>query len=72
MLRKYLLRLGYGLHESVEADKHDIWEVRNCSITEVALGEKEPGEFLRLGASGHIMEYAITEYAKERLENSTG
>jgi hypothetical protein len=50
-------------------DKPDLWEVRNCSITEIVLGEKEPGEFVRIGDWEHLAKYV---YTKERLENSTG
>ena len=46
-------------------------EVRNCSITEIMLGEKGPGEFVRMGDWDHIMG-SFTELYQERLENSTG
>ena len=69
-LRNLLIkRLGYQLHESLtrRGVRDDIWEVKNCSITEVILeGDKGPGEFIRLGDWEHLVE---TSYD---LENSTG
>ena len=72
VLRKYLIGQNYKLHESIMTDKPDLWEVRNCSITEIVLEEKGPGEFVRMGDWEHVAKYAMNEYAKERLENSTG
>ena len=69
-LRRLLLqRFGYQLHESLtrRGVRDDIWELRNCSITEIVLeGDKGPGEFIRLGDWEHLVE---TSYD---LENSTG
>jgi hypothetical protein len=46
--------------------------VRNCSITEIVIvGERGPGEFVRMGDWDHVME-TFTEMYQERLENSTG
>jgi len=69
-LRNILIkRFGYRLHGSLTRNGiHDgIWELRNCSITEILLeGEKGPGEFIRLGDWEHLVE------ASYDLENSTG
>jgi broad specificity phosphatase PhoE len=73
VLRKYLMSMNYRIHESLkerEEQKNDFWEVRNCSITEVLLGDKGPGEFIRMGDWDHILD-ALT-HAKDRLANSTG
>ena len=72
VLRKYLIRNNYRVDDSSNNSKNDFWEVRNCSITEIRLGERGPGEFLRMGDWGHIVQEATTEDTKERLENSTG
>ena len=69
VLRQYLLGNGYRLHDSLAREAPDFWELRNCSITEVNVGEQEPGEFIRLGDWDHI---ASAFNCHERLENSTG
>ena len=61
---------NYRIHDSVDTQKG--FEVRNCSITEVVLGENGPGEFVRMGDWDHILEELDSEYATKRLENSTG
>ena len=74
-LRNLLIkRLGYQLHESLtrRGVRDDIWEVKNCSITEIILeGDKGPGEFIRMGDWDHIMA-SFTQLFEERLEDSTG
>jgi len=72
VLRKYLMGLNYRFHGSLLKQTNDFWEVRNCSITEIVLGNKGPGEFIRMGDWEHILQYAISEYTEEKLENSTG
>ena len=67
-LRRYLLSHNYRIHESI---KDTQWEVPNCSISEVMLGEKGPGEFIRFGDWDHLHEKASI-YSLNRLENSTG
>lgn len=65
-LRKYLLGFNYKVDESLMASSTDFWEVRNCSITEISIGDKGPGKFIRMGASGHLLGET------EDLANSTG
>lgn len=69
-LRNMLIkRYGYKLSESLTTRgiRDEIWELRNCSITEIVLeGDKGPGEFIRVGDWQHLVE---TSYD---LENSTG
>jgi broad specificity phosphatase PhoE len=65
-LRKYLLERNYKIDESLMASATDFWEVRNCSVTEISIGEKGPGKFIRMGASGHLLGKT------EDLANSTG
>ena len=72
VLRKHLIRNNYRVDDSLMNSKNDFWEVRNCSITEIQLGEKGPGEFIKMGDWEHIIQEATAEYTKERLENSTG
>jgi broad specificity phosphatase PhoE len=75
VLRKYLIGLNYRVHESLkeQQEERDFWEVRNCSITEVVIGEKGPGEFIRMGDWDHILDlYTGAQFARDRLENSTG
>jgi broad specificity phosphatase PhoE len=72
VLRKHLMGLNYRFHESLVKETNDFWEVRNCSITEIVFGDKGPGEFTRMGDWQHILQYAISEYTKKQLENSTG
>lgn len=70
LLRDYLIARNYAIHDSLDKEKR--FEVRNCSITEVVLGENGPGQFIRMGDWDHILEYLDSEYASQRLENSTG
>ena len=72
VLRKYLIRNNYRVDDSLMNSRHDFWEVRNCSITEIRLGEKGSGEFIRMGDWGHIIQEATADVTRERLENSTG
>jgi len=66
-LRKYLLERNYKFDESLMASATDFWEVRNCSVTEISIvGEKGPGKFIRMGASGHLLGKS------ENLASSTG
>jgi broad specificity phosphatase PhoE len=66
-LRKHLLeQRNYKVDESLMASATDFWEVRNCSVTEISIGEKGPGKFIRMGASGHLLGKT------EDLANSTG
>src|SRR5271169_6651021 len=39
VMRKYLLGLNYRFHKSLVKETNDFWEVRNCSITEIVLGD---------------------------------
>lgn len=72
VLRKYLIGNNYRVDDSLMNSKNDFWEVRNCSITEIQLGEKGPGEFIRIGDWEHIIQEGTTDCTKEPLENSTG
>ena len=72
VLRKYLIGLGYRIHSSLTSQAEDFWEVRNCSITEVHLGDRGPGEFVRMGDWDHVLDSLNSMYTRERLENSTG
>ena len=76
VLRKYLMGMNYGMHESLKErveEESDFWEVRNCSITEVLLGDKGPGEFIRMGDWDHVLDaFTEAQYTKDQLENSTG
>ena len=73
VLRKYLTGKNYRIDESlIRAKQDDLFEVRNCSITEIVLGDKGPGEFVRMGDWEHIIQYVTEENSKGRLENSTG
>jgi broad specificity phosphatase PhoE len=65
-LRHYLLSHNYRVHESI---KYTRWEVPNCSISEIILGEKGPGEFIRFGDWHHLRKALDSQ---DRLENSTG
>jgi hypothetical protein len=48
-------------------------EVRNCSITEIEIGEKGPGEFIRHGDWSHIFKALESDPKElEELEDSTG
>jgi broad specificity phosphatase PhoE len=72
VLRKYLIGNNYQVDDSLMNSRNDFWEVRNCSITEIQLGEKGAGKFIRMGDWGHILQEGTAACTKERLENSTG
>lgn len=71
-LRHYLRSMNYRIHDSLlkNGELRDK-EVRNCSITEIVLAEKGPGEFIRMGDWDHIMA-SFTQLYEDRLEDSTG
>lgn len=46
------------------------YEVRNCSISEIILKERGPGEFIRMGDWSHIIQ-ADEEDTNDCLEDST-
>jgi len=72
-LHKLLIeRNGYLIHENLDSFGDGIWEVRNCSITEIVLRERGPGQFIRMGDWEHIWKAAELDDTKDRLENSTG
>jgi len=74
VLRKYLMAQNYGIHDSLmcgPGERYD-FEVRNCSISEIVLEERGPGEFIKLGSWDHIMQALDTLDTKDRLKNSTG
>ena len=68
-LRKYLMSRNYKVVPSINTS-----EVRNCSITEIVIGERGPGEFVRMGNWQHIIKEMElnTPCSPERLESSTG
>jgi broad specificity phosphatase PhoE len=68
MMRRYLLGLNYRVHESITNNQ---WEVPNCSISEIVLGEKGPGEFIRFGDWDHL-DQGSGSHSIDRLANSTG
>ena len=72
MLRRYLRSINYRIHDSLlkYGELRDS-EVRNCSITEIVVPKKGPGEFIRMGDWDHIMA-SFTELSEDRLEDSTG
>ena len=72
MLRRYLRSINYRIHDSLlkYGELRDS-EVRNCSITEIVISKKGPGEFIRMGDWDHIMA-SFTELSEDRLEDSTG
>jgi hypothetical protein len=46
------------------------FEVRNCSISEIILEERGPGEFIKMGDWSHIIQ-AYEEDTNDCLEDST-
>jgi len=72
-LQQYLMGHDYSIHESFIGDSKEArnYEVKNCSITEITLGEGGPGKFMRIGDADHVVGALGSMYSKQ-LENSIG
>jgi hypothetical protein len=65
---------NYRIHDSLRCAPGQTrdFEVRNCSISEILLEEKGPGEFIKMGDWDHIIQALDSFDISERLKNSTG
>ena len=63
----------YHIHELWRDKSKQLrnYEVRNCSITEITLGNNGPGKFIRVGDADHVAGALGSMYSRH-LENSTG
>ena len=67
----YLISINYSRKKINQTFPEFDREVRNCSITEIEIGEKGPGEFIRHGDWSHIYTSMLID-PNEELDNSTG
>jgi len=73
LLQKYLTGHGYYIDESLVGNSGEPgnYEVKNCSITEIILGESGPGKFIRIGDADHVVG-ALGSMYSQQLKNSIG
>ena len=73
-LRKYLFGRGYTIHPALKFPSRNlrIPELRNCSITEISIPKKGPGEFIRMGEWEHLCSAYGLQDTEAELVDSTG